>query len=377
MPRRGRRLRHSRRLYGDLGDLRGRPRPEQHSLPGRQCLYADGYVPSRRMYRLQSCHVSGGRPVPDRRNVPAGYRNLLQPDAGARGRKLQRRERLHADRHLPERNLYRIQSSDVSGRGPMSDRGDVPAGYRNVLASDAGGEWHELRRRERVHPVGHVPERNLYRIQPSHMSGRGPVSDRGDVPADYRNVLATDGGPEWHELQRRERVHPDGHLPERNLYRIQPSDMSSRGAVSNRGDVPADYRNVLTPDAGREWHELQRLERVHPDGHLPERSVYGIQPSHMSGRGAVSDRGDVPASYRNLLQPDASAKRYELHRRERLHADRHLPERNLHRIQPSHMSGRGPMPDRGDVPAGYRNVLEPDAGPEWRELQRRERVYHQ
>jgi hypothetical protein len=74
---------------------------------------------------------------------------------------VQRRQRLYNGRNLPGRGLLGRNGNDVPHARHMSRHGRVQSQHRSMLESN-GRQQHDLRRRQRMHAVGFMPERHLH-----------------------------------------------------------------------------------------------------------------------------------------------------------------------------------------------------------------------
>ena len=83
---------------GELPGLAGR-----NPVRRRQCLHADRHLPGWRLYGLEPHCLHGFGPVPHRRYMCPRDRTMLEPGCPERDR-LQRRQRLYADRRVHERH---------------------------------------------------------------------------------------------------------------------------------------------------------------------------------------------------------------------------------------------------------------------------------
>ena len=158
--------------------------------------------------------LHGARSMPSRRHVRARDRGLLEPQQGERQR-LQRQQRVHANRHLPDRRLHGRQPEGVYRARPMSRRRHVRAGDRHLLQSEQGRRQ-RLQRQQRVHANRHLPDRRLHGRQPQGLHAVRSVSRRGHLCAGDRQLHEPRRG-QRHQLQRRQRLHAAGRLYERQL----------------------------------------------------------------------------------------------------------------------------------------------------------------
>jgi hypothetical protein len=97
----------------------------------------------------------------------------------------------------------------------------------------------------------------------------------GNVQHEHGCVLES-RGRQRDELQRRQRVHAERQLPERDVYRIESRHVHGQRSVPRRGDVQHEHGRVFEPDGG-EWSDLQRWQCVYAKRQLPERHVHGIE----------------------------------------------------------------------------------------------------
>lgn len=213
------------------------------------------------MHRSESGHVHGERSMPCGRDVRHVDRRMLEPREGQR-HCVQRRQCVHADRHVPIRSVLRRQSGD-------------------------------MRRGRSVPCCGHVRY------------------------VDRRLFQPCEGGR--NELHRRQRVHANGHLPGRRMQRREPRDVPAERPVPRRRRVQCVDRNVLESAEG-ERQRMQRWECVHADRHVPGRDLLGIEPRHVRGERSVPHRGIMRYVDGGLLQ-SRKAKRDDLQRRKRVHAE--------------------------------------------------------
>ena len=154
-------------------------------------------------------------------------------------------------------------------------------------------------------------------------------------------------------LRRRERLLPDGHLPERILHGV--------GSVPRRRRLQSCERRVLEPEQGQRLR-LQRRQRLHADGHVPDRRVHGEQPHRLHGLGPMSRRGHVQPRQRRVLEPE-QGQRLRVQRRKRLHAERYVPVGVCAAsVRPGRLRGVGPVPRCRRLQSRERRVLEPARG---------------
>jgi hypothetical protein len=71
-------------------------------------------------------------------------------------------------------------------------------------------------------------------------------------------------------------------------------------SVPQRGDLRCDDRGLLEPGED-EWDAVQRRERVHGVGYLPDRDVSGGHGEDVYGVGSMPQRGELRLVERDLL----------------------------------------------------------------------------
>ena len=98
--------------------------------------------------------------MPPCRHVQSGDGVVLEPDGAERLGMLGRR-RLHADRYLPVRDVYGLQSRDLHGERSVPCRGHVQSGNGDLFEPH-GPERNDLQRRPVLLGERHVPERDVH-----------------------------------------------------------------------------------------------------------------------------------------------------------------------------------------------------------------------
>ena len=121
--------------------------------------------------------------------------------------------------------------------------------------------------------------------------------------------------------------------------------------------------------------DMQRRQRLHPERYVPERNMHGCEPDRVCGGRCVPRRGDVRSIERSVLESDRR-KRDDVQRRKRLHADRYLPKRNMHGGEQSHLRSGRPMPRRRHLRSFVGHMFEP-RHPGWKAVQRRLALHDQ
>ena len=180
------------------------------------------------------------------------------------------------------------------------------------------GERHGVQRRQPLHPVGHLPERDVHGRQPGDLPRR-PVSQRRDLQQDDGRLPITQD--ERHDLQRRERVHADRHLPGGRLHGREPGRVHRQRPVPRRGRRATRRRasartrtrtNGTTCNDGNACTQTRHL----PGGHLHRREPGRV---HGAATSATSPGTCNPAT--GVCSNPNASERHGVQRRQRLHAD--------------------------------------------------------
>ncbi len=111
---------------------------------------------------------------------------------------------------------------------------------------------------------------------------------------------------------------------------VEPGRLHRVGSVPRRGHLRAVERHVLEPGEGRR-RRVQRRERLHADRHVPGRRVHGLGP------GGVHRVGSVPRRRRNATLSTARARTRRTPARR---ATTGTPARRATRARPARASGR-------------------------------------
>jgi hypothetical protein len=101
---------------------------------------------------LDACHVAGTC------NPLTGCSSPTAPD----GTGVQRRERLHAERYLSDRNVRGCESGHLYRDGCVSRRGHLQSRGWIVLESECAG-WRDVQRRQHLHLGRQLPSRGMSR----------------------------------------------------------------------------------------------------------------------------------------------------------------------------------------------------------------------
>ena len=282
-----------------------------------------------RPLRLRRARALAGEPGHElrRRGEPARLRRRRELRRLQRGERLRRHRRRVQAAHLREPGVRRLVHGGQHARHRADDGGLPQPGLRRErqLHADRRRRRRARRRRQRVH------ERHV----------RGGLADPPEQ--DQR-----------HELQRQRLMHADRHMPGRHVHGRRPRRLRRPGSVPRRRHLQPGERHLLQPDKGQR-RRVQRRRRLHAERHVPGRRLRGREPDHLHRLGSVPRRGHLQPGGRHLLQPQ-QGQRIGLQRRRRVHAERHVPGRRLHRREPGHVHRPGSVPRRGHLQPGERHL---------------------
>ncbi len=191
--------------------------------------------------------------------------------------------------------------------------------------SDEGGR-HRLQRRQRLHADRHLPGRRLHREEPG---GLRRAADQCHVAGTCNPSTGTCSNPtrERHGCN-------DGNACTQTDTCQSGACTGANPVVCTAGPVPRRRHlqpvdgHVLQPDARR---TAPRATTATPARRpTPARPASAPGATRSSARRGTSATPPAPATRGGrLLQPDADG-RHAMQRRQRLHADRRLPGRHLH-----------------------------------------------
>ena len=140
--------------------------------------------------------------------------------------------------------------------------------------------------------------------------------------------------------------------------RAPPLRLRDAGRLPGARPVPRRHlhRRRLRRD-GADRPGLRRRQPLHHRRNLPgQRHLRRRDGDGLPGARPVPPRRRLRSRDRVLHQP-GQAERDGVRRRGRLHPDRHLPGRGLHREQPGRLHGTRRVPRRGDVRPAHRRLL--------------------
>ena len=185
------------------------------------------------------------------------------------------------------------------------------------------------------------------------------VPRRGDVRPGDRPCARTRQA-ERHRLQRRQRLHADRHLPGGALHRRQPGGLHGAAiSATTRGRAtrqPALCSNPAKPNgtACNDGNACTQTDTCQSGTCTRRQSRWSARRSDQCHDAGTCD----PAT--GLCSNPAKTERHRLQRRQRLHADRHLPGGHLH-AAPTPWSARrsDQCHDAGTCDPGNGPVLEP------------------
>ncbi len=144
----------------------------------------------------------------------------------------------------------------------MPHGGHLQYGHRSVL-EPCSERRDELQRRERLHADGHVCLRNLHRLESGDLRGQRPVSCGGNLQHDDRRVHES-GCRQRYRMQRRERLYSERYMPERHVHGVEPRHLQRSRRMPHGRHLRHDEREVFDSDGGR-WNDVQRWECVHEE----------------------------------------------------------------------------------------------------------------
>ena len=133
-------------------------------------------------------------------------------------------------------------------------------------------------------------------------------------------------------------------------------------ATSATTRAPATRRRACAPNPTQgQRHGVQRRQRVHADRHLPGRRLHRREPGDLHGASTSATTRARATRRRASARTRRKAERHGVQRRQRVHADATparpapAPARN-----PSTCTASRPVPRRGHLQPGDGRLLEPD-----------------
>ena len=239
---------------------------------------------------------------------------------------MQRRQRLHADRHC-QCGTCTGNRGDLHGAGPVPHGRDLQPVDGRLLEPDRR-ERHGVQRRQRLHDrptparrgPAPGPTGDVHGADQCHAAG---TCDPATGPARTR-PSRRDG------LQRRQRLHDGRRLPRRELHR-DDRDLHGAGSVPHGRDLrPGD--GVLGPVDDANGTTLRRRERLHHRRQLPGGGLRGgraaasrstsCRPSNTSRRRPLLDTDILTATRRAPCRGSVT-----VHCRGDQHGDLHARQR--------------------------------------------------
>ena len=325
---------------------------EWHSMRRPQRLYEDGHVPGRDVHGREPGRLRRRGSVPHGRRVRPVYRHLLESRKAGR-RCLRRRQRLHDGRRVSRRNLHGREPSRLQCRGSVPHGRRLRSGHGPLLEPREAGR-RIVRRRQRLHDGRHVSGGNVHGREPGRLRRRGSVPHGRCVRPVYRRLLESLEAGRC-SLRRRQRLHDGRCVSGGDVHGRKPGRLRRGRPVSRRGRLQSFDGRLLEPGEA-EWDGVQRRQRVHDERHVSGGDVHGREPGSLRRRGSVPQRRGLRSGHGPLLESREAGRR-RLQRRRRLHDDRHLPRRRLHRSEPRRLCRCGSVPRRRRLQPDDRHVL--------------------
>ena len=220
------------------------------------------------------------------------------------------------------------QAGTCTGREPGDLRGARPVPRPRAPATGDGRVLEPGRRRTGTSCNDGNACTQTDTCQAGTCTGGNPVTCRPRIsatspaPAIPRPACARTRPRPTARVQRRQRLHADRHLPGRHVHRQQSGRLHRSDQCHVAGTCNPATGAVLEPGQGQR-HRLQRRQRLHADRHLPG----GPAPARIRSPAprSTSATPRAPATRRPACAPiPAKAERHRVQRRQRLHADRHL-----------------------------------------------------
>ena len=281
------------------------------------------------------------------------------------GATLQRRQRVHADRHLPERRLRRREPGRLHGASISATTPGTCNPATGVCSNPSEAQRHDAAttatraRRPTPARAARAPARTRSpapALDQCHDAGHLRPGDRAVLESRPRPTArpATTATPARRPTRARA-ARARGAQPGRR----------ARRSTSATTPAPATRRPGRAPIPTRpNGSTLQRRQRLHADRHLPERHLRAARNPRRPAPRSISATTPAPATRRRgACSNPSQGQRHDVQRRQRLHADRHLPERHVQRARnPVDLHGAGSVPRRRHLRPGDRAVLEPEQG---------------
>lgn len=175
---------------GRVRGVRRRERSRWNHVQRRQRVHSDRYVSIGHVHGRECGRMHGQRSVPYRRELRPHQRNLLE-SGDREWNRVQRWQCVYSDRYVSVGHVHGRQSGHVHGERPMPFSRDVQHFDGRLLESDER-EWNSVQRQQRLYSERYVPIRQLHRSQPRRLRRKRPMSRRGNVQPGKRNMLESD-----------------------------------------------------------------------------------------------------------------------------------------------------------------------------------------
>jgi hypothetical protein len=241
----------------------------RRTAPGAatETLHADRYLPGGVCTGGNSGHVHRVRSMPRRGTCDPATGMCSNPTA-ANGIRVQRRERLHADRYLPGRRLHRRQSRDLHG-DPISATSPARCNPATGMCSNpTGGERHRLQATGTPARRPTAARRRLHRRKSVTCTASDQCHVAGTCRPGHGLVLQPDGGGTARvattamPARRPTRARPaSASAPIRHLHRV--------GSVPRRRDVRSGDRGMCSNPTAANGTGCNERKRLHADRHVP------------------------------------------------------------------------------------------------------------
>jgi len=200
-----------------------------------------------------------------------------------------------------------------------------------------------------------VPRRNVHGVEPGHVHRERSMPRRGNMRSDERRLLQS-RGCRRHKLQRRQCLHANRHLPRGNLHWVEPGSMRGERPMPCGRHVRSIEWDVFQSLCAQ-WHLVQRRQCVHANRHVPRRRMFGRESRRLYGERSMPRGRDLQPELRHLLE-SSGAQRHGVQRRQRLHANRHVPKWGVRGHESRRLHRERSMPRRGDLRHEHRHLFE-------------------
>ena len=150
-------------------------------------VHANRHVRVRDLHRSEPGDVLCVGSVPRCRELRPDYGRLFKPNEGGWDF-VQRWKPVHADRHVRVRDLHGCEPCDVLCRGSVPRCWELRSDYGRLFQPSEGG-WEFVQRRERLHADRHVRGRDLHGSEPGDVLCFGSVPRCRELRSEHRRVF--------------------------------------------------------------------------------------------------------------------------------------------------------------------------------------------